>query len=178
MKLNFIKRLFRKKEPKIYPIADTRTIPEDSEPEQKSESHYGTHGRLEIPDLAISVPLNGIECGPAQKVIDLEDSAIYLNWPNQTVIADHCHQGNFSNLNQAIPGQTKAFILEPDSKKSFVCYQTQIGHIKIGEKSNILFDHDWIPVYKSNVGGLTMYTCIEKSSANVMDVRVTYWKEI
>ena len=60
---------------------------------------YGTYGRLEIPDLNISIPLNGIELGPAQKVIDLEDSAIYLKWPNQVVIADHCHQANFSNLN-------------------------------------------------------------------------------
>lgn len=140
---------------------------------------YGTYGRLEIPDLNISIPLNGIELGPAQKVIDLEDSAIYLKWPNQVVIADHCHQANFSNLNKAIPGHTKAYIAtDPENKKWLVCCKTQVGHIKIGEKSNALFDHDWIPVYQNNSSGFTMYTCIQKSAPDVMDVRLTYWMEI
>ena len=149
-----------------------------SESEPEEEIVYGTYGRLEIPDLNISVPLYGVESGSAQQVVDLEDSAAYLKWPEQITIVDHCQQGNFANLNKAIPGQTKAFIVEPDLKKTYVCYQTQIGHIKIGTTSNVLFDKDWIPVYKSNAGGLTMYTCIEKSSQNVMDVRVTYWKPI
>lgn len=151
----------------------------ESVPEPEKEIVYGTYGRLEIPDLSISIPLNGVESGSAQQVIDMEDSAVYLNWPNQTVIADHCHQANFSNLNRAIQGHTKAFIAsDPDSKKWLVCCKTQVGHIRIGEKSNSLFDHDWNPVYHSNSGGLTMYTCIEKSAPDVMDVRLTYWKTL
>ena len=153
---------------------------QDTAPEQEpvKEKVYGTRGRLEIPELNISVPLNGTESGGAQKVIDREDSAVYLIWPNNITIADHCHQANFSNLNKSVPGRTKAYIVTPDSKKGYVCYKTQVGHIKIGGTSNVLYDHNWEAVYKKNQGGLTMYTCIEKSAPDVMDVRLTYWKPI
>ncbi len=140
------------------------------------EEKYGTHGRLIIPDLNISVPLNGIELGSAQHVIDLEDSAVYLKWPNQIVIADHCTQANFSNLKKAVPGRTKALIVTPDSKEEFACCRKQIGHIRIGQSSNALYDRDWIPVYKTNSGRLTMYTCISRSAPDVVDVWLTYWR--
>ena len=151
---------------------------QQADPEPVKEIVYGTRGRIEIPELNISVPLNGTESGGAQEVIDREDSAVYLIWPNNITIADHCHQANFSNLNKAIPGRTKAYIVTPDSKKGYFCYKTQVGHIKIGATSNTLYDQNWEAVYEKNGGGLTMYTCIERSAPDVMDVRLTYWKPI
>ena len=57
---------------------------------------YGTYGRLEIPELQISVPVYKTENGNAQAICDKKDSAVYLNWGNQFAIVDHCDQANFS----------------------------------------------------------------------------------
>lgn len=50
-------------EPEVEPEAEPTP---ESEPEK--EIIYGTYGRLEIPDLNIGVPLNGVESGSAQQV--------------------------------------------------------------------------------------------------------------
>ena len=71
---------------------------------------YGTYGRLEIPDLKISVPVYKAQGGNQQKLCDDINSAVCLNWGNQIAIADHCDQGHFSNLNNVKVGITIATI--------------------------------------------------------------------
>ena len=64
------------------------------------------------------------------------------------------------------------------SKKQYRCVKSQIGHLRISNTGNRLFDENWVPAYDQNPNGLTMYTCMNKSAADVMDVRLTYWQPI
>lgn len=138
---------------------------------------YGSQGRLEIDELDIGVPLYDTANGDAQALIDNEESAAYLRWYGQVAIADHANQANFSNLSWAVPGKTVAVIDRKAAQDRFVCYRTQIGHIRIGARgSNQVFDEDWKPVHGQNNNGLTIYTCIGKPAKDVMDVRLTYWR--
>ncbi len=139
---------------------------------------YGTYGRLEIPELQISVPVYKTENGNAQAICDKKDSAVYLNWGNQFAIVDHCDQANFSNLNRVRVGLTMATVDLQTSKKQYRCVKSQIGHLRISNTGNRLFDKNWVPAYDQNPNGLTMYTCMHKSAADVMDVRLTYWQPI
>ena len=160
---------------------DVKTVKKavtEQDRQQSKNKIYGTRGRIEIPELNIGVPLYGTESGGAQEVIDRQDSAVYLRWPGQIAIADHSSQANFSNLNLAKPGHTKAYIVTRDSRTPYICYQTQVGHIRIESGRNTLYDNNWEPVFAKNHDGLTMYTCIKKSAPNVMDVRLVYWKQI
>ena len=142
---------------------------------RESPTKYGSQGRLEIPELAIGVPLYDTTTGSAQKIVDDENSAAYLFWGDQIAIADHSSQANFNNLNNAVPSRTTAYIVRPGRTERYVCAQTQIGHIKIGSSGNQIYDCKWRPVYQQNRGRLTIYTCIQKSAQDVMDVRLTYW---
>lgn len=139
---------------------------------------YGTHGRIEIPELGISVPLYDSVNGNSQELCDNADSAVCMKWSSQIAIADHCNQGNFSNLNKARVGRTIATIDQQDKKEHYRCVRSQIGHIRISESGNRIFDSNWAPAYKQNAGGLCIYTCIEKSAPDVMDVRLTYWQPL
>lgn len=137
---------------------------------------FGSKGLLEIQDLGIKVPLYDTSVGPAQTIVDAENSAVYLRWGNgQIAIADHANQQNFSNLEKAIPGRTIAHIRTYDSDKEFICYQVQVGHIKTSASGNSIFDADGNPVFWQNPGGITIYTCIRRSASDVMDIRLTYW---
>lgn len=162
--LDFIKAVFRK--------------PKDPNTFQERSLVYGNAGRLEIKDLNISVPVYDTKIGSAQSVIDANDSAVYLNWGNQFAIADHANQGNFSNLNHVVVGKTEAILDRRVAKERFVCVGSQIGHIKTENGVNTIFDSKWQFAYIQNPGGLTIYTCIERSSENVMDVRLTYWQPL
>ena len=144
------------------------------------ENHlkYGNVGRLEIADLDIRVPVNNTRIGSAQAVIDARDSAVYLNWGNQKAIADHACQANFSNLNQAVVGKTKAVLDRGTSKEQFLCVDSQIGHIKTESGVNTLYDSKWRFAHLQNPGGLAIYTCIQRSAPDIMDVRLTYWQPI
>ena len=139
---------------------------------------YGTYGRLEIPDLKISVPVYKAQGGNSQKLCDDINSAVCLNWGNQIAIADHCDQGHFSNLNNVKVGITIATIDLQTSQKQYRCIKSQIGHIRISKEGNRIFDANWLPVYSQNPGGMTIYTCINKSQVDIMDVRLTYWQPI
>lgn len=139
---------------------------------------YGTHGRIEIPELNISVPLYDVVNGNSQLLCDNEDSAVFMRWGSQVAIADHCTQANFSNLNNVRVGKTIATIDQRDKQEHFRCVRSQVGHIRLSDGGNRIFDSNWVPAYSQNPGGLCIYTCIEKSARDVMDVRLTYWQPV
>ena len=139
---------------------------------------YGNQGRIEIPTLNISVPLYDTSTGSAQQIIDNEHSAVYLRWGQQIAVADHTTSENFCNLAHAIEGRTVATIDRKTSKQNYICSKKQIGHIKIGNGSNSIYDSKWQPVFPQNAGGLTTYTCISKSAEDVMDIWLIFWRPI
>ena len=139
---------------------------------------YGNRGRLEIPDLFISVPLYDTSTGGAQQIIDRQNSAVFLRWNAQNAIADHSDHANFENLKNAIVGKTNLYIDTPNSRVTYQCVKKQIGHIKISDGGNRIFDENWQSPYVQNAGGLCLYTCIARSQPDVMDVRLTYWQPI
>ena len=137
---------------------------------------YGSHGRLEIPGLFISVPLyDALDAADRQRVVDNPDSAVHFRLGVQDVIADHAGQANFQNLNLARSGMV-ATIDEREKKTSYQFTQSQVGHIRISALGNRLFDQNWQQVAAQNAGGLCIYTCMGKSADDVMDVRLTYWQ--
>ena len=152
-------------------VPNTPVTPKIASPIKK----YGTYGRLEIPELSISVPVYKAENGNQQKLCDDINSAVCLNWGSSIAIVDHCDQANFSNLNYVKVGQTVATVDQETSQKQYRCIRSQVGHLKIQPSGNRLYDSSWTPVYNLNPGGLTIYTCLHKSAADVMDVRLTYW---
>lgn len=150
----------------------------DPAPEPKVKV-YGSQGRLEINELGISVPLYDTSRGDAQKLVDDVDSAAYLRWGTQVAVADHACQANFANLSRAVPGRTIAVIDRKTSQEQYMCYRTQVGHIRIiAPGNNNIYDANWAPVKTQNAGGLTIYTCMGKSAEDVMDIRLTYWKKV
>jgi len=139
---------------------------------------YGSHGRLEIPNLYISVPLyNALNAADRQRVVDEPSSAVFFRLGVQDVIADHACQANFQNLNMAKPGMI-ATIDEKERQTSYRMVQSQVGHIRIAALGNKLYDQNWTPVAMQNDGGLCIYTCMGKSADDVMDVRLTYWQPV
>lgn len=168
--LNFINGIFQNSRRIEKP--ETATV--DTQPKPLV---YGSHGRLEIPRLLISVPLYDANGANKQRVVDDTDSAVYFRFGYQDAIADHSNQANFQNLNLAKPGML-AVIDQGETKTSYKLVQSQIGHIRISPLSNQLYDQDWNPVALQNAGGLCIYTCIRKSADDVMDVRLTYWQPV
>jgi len=144
------------------------------------EQNFGNHGRLEIPDLNISVPLYDGGGGTSQSIVDKVNSAAYMHWINQDAISDHASQANFANLQNAQPGITKAFIVFPAQAEHYICVSNQIGHLKdMGEgKGRRVYDANWKCVYYENTGGLCIYTCRQMSADDVMDITLTYWQPV
>lgn len=139
---------------------------------------YGTHGRLDIRNLFISVPLYDAATGAdKQRMVDNPNSAVFFKLGVQNVIADHADQANFSNLNMAKPGMT-ARIYDREKETVYRFVKSQVGHIRISQLGNRLFDQNWQQVSTQNEGGLCIYTCIGKSADDVMDVRLTYWQPV
>ena len=139
---------------------------------------YGTKGRVEIPDLHISVPLYDTSVGAAQQIVDNQNSAVYLHWPAQNAIADHASQANFSNLSNVIVGSTTMSIETPNNARYYRCVKSQVGHIKTTNGSNRIFDENWESPYIQNTGGICIYTCLGRSAPDIMDVRLTYWQPV
>ena len=155
---NFFKKIFQK----VMPTPKSKT--------------YGTHGRIEIPSLFISLPLYDTH-GNAQEIVDMKKAAAYIQWVKQAAIVDHSGQDGFERIAKAIPGQTLAYIEYKDGKikERYICTKKQVGHIKTINGKNKIFDSNGkTPVS----GGIVMYTCIGRSAPDVMDVWLTYWKKI
>ena len=139
---------------------------------------YGSYGRLEIPDLKIGVPLYASNGNNSQKIVDDRNSAAFIRWHYQEVIADHVSQSNFKNLIMAKPGVTRAHLLFADgSITTLICTQIQTGHIVITDGKNKMYDEQWAPFDKQNAGGFVIYTCKGLRKGNVQDVTLTYWSK-
>ena len=132
---------------------------------------YGDHGRIEIPDLKISLPLYNGKNNP-QEVVDRKNAAAFLEWPDQNVIVDHTGQDGFERLASTVPLQTIAYIDFGTKKEKYICTKKQIGHLLLGDKNKI---RDANYVFPKSPG-LIIYTCKGLSQPNVMDIWLTYWK--
>ena len=88
---------------------------------------YGTHGRLEIRSLFITVPLYDAGTGAEkQKVVDDPNSAVFFHLGLQDVIADHACQANFQNLNMAATGCTTRTGTWSGCRTRVVCASTPV----------------------------------------------------
>ena len=95
---------------------------------------YGNRGRMEIPDLGISVKL--IEADPANyvPVCNDADAAEFMPYGNKVEIRDHDTQDNFGNIKNAVPGVTIMTIRQADgSTVSYRCAASEHG----------VFNGDW-----------------------------------
>lgn len=152
-----LKQLFKKNPPKI------------------PNKIFGTHGRIEIPDLEIEIPLYNSECGNSQSVVDNLDSAVFISYGKYGIIADHVDQG-LKNLINAKPGITKVYIRhENGSQESYICECSQVGHIKKSESGNRLFNWLWERAPETNKNSLTIYTCFGVADGDDQRVTLTYW---
>lgn len=157
-----LKQLFKKNPPKI------------------PNKIFGTHGRIEIPDLEIEIPLYDSEYGNAQSIVDRLDSAVFISHGQQGIIVDHVDQG-FKNLINVKPGITKAYIyyydpeLKDGSVEQYSCVCSQLGHIKKNISGNRLFDWSWKQAPDKNKDGLTIYTCLGNAIGDDQRVTLTYW---
>lgn len=141
---------------------------------------YGSHGRLEIAELGISIPLyDATDSSGTQRIVDRQDSAAYIHWIKQDAIADHANQSNMANLNMAKAGRTIAVIDLGGEQLAYRCVSSQVGHIRLSpDGKNRIFDANWNRANLQNEGGLCIYTCMHKSAEDIMDVRLTYWRPI
>lgn len=136
--------------------------------------------RLFIPQLDIAVRVFKrpvATAGNGQEIVDAIDSAVYFNMGALEIIADHCDQSNFGNLVHSEIGKTKAFLVWKDHDCEYECVGVEVGHITIAGVGNRLYDGNWNPIY-THQDGLCIYTCLEKSAPDVMDVQLTFWKSI
>mgnify|MGYP002624367419 CR=1 FL=1 len=157
------------------PTAQAETAPDPTGPESvvpQAETLYGTAGRLHIPSVGISVPINFVRLAidDAQQVVDAPDSAAYF-WLKDVmpVIADHNNQ-SFSTLHRVKKGDV-AFVANADGGVgkyvcNHVCYGTNTG-------TDIL-DDEGFSIAETVTASLIMYTCCD----NWHDVLITYWKAI
>lgn len=125
---------------------------------------------LFIPSLGIFVLA---KTGDRQKNTDAPNTAAMWNWGKLTVIADHNYQG-FSRLNRAVIGKTRAYL----GPKAYICDVSEIGHVRLSEKGNRLYRASWFPVWEAWSDGLCLYTCITQTASDVIDVRLTHWRDI
>ena len=139
---------------------------------------YGNAGRLEIPELSIGVALYDTRVGTAQQIVDNPESAVLLRWEAQKAIADHSSQSNFANLNRARPYGTVMYLdSKGGARERYLCVSSQVGHIKTDEHgTNSIYDGKWESPRVKNKGGICIYTCIQRSAPNIMDIRLTYWR--
>ena len=135
------------------------------------KKEYGDYGRIEIPDLQISIPLYRGKDDP-QGVVDRKNAAAFLEWKDQNVIVDHTGQDGFEKLEKAVPSQTLAYIDFGFKKERYMCTRKQIGHLLLGDTNKI---RDANYVFPKSPG-LIIYTCKGLSAPNVMDIWLTYWK--
>ena len=88
---------------------------------QLQSNEFGSHGRLEIPTLGISVPLWDSYLHTAQQFVDADNSAAYVTDYCNGLIADHYNQG-FEAIKVAKPGVDIAKLVYPDGYvEEFLC---------------------------------------------------------
>ena len=136
-------------------------------------------GLLYIPALAIVDRVYRRDSGTTgQDIVDKSYSAVIFNWGNLSVIADHQHQANFSNLNRVTPKRTKAYLVRGTKTSIYICDSSEIGHIRNESGHNRLYDSEWKPVHLKYSDGLCIYTCRDRESADIINIRLTHWKQL
>ena len=129
---------------------------------------------LIIPSLFIFVSLYE---GNGQDIVDASNSAAIWGYKDLTLIADHNNQSNFANLNKVKPNKTKLYVLG-QNRKHYICDRSEVGYIVTENGHNRLYNAAYKPVYQTEQSGLVVYTCIVRSAPNVMDIRLTHWREV
>lgn len=159
-------------EPQTKEAELSTNLPISESAAQLTESVYGTAGRLHIPSVEISVPINFVRLAidDVQKVVDAPDSAAYFWFKDvMPVIADHNDQ-SFSTLHRVKKGDV-AFVANADGGVgkyvcNCVCYGTNTG--------TDLLDNEGFSIADTVTASLIMYTCCD----NWQNVLLTYWKAI
>ena len=143
----------------------------DPQTTQKENGENQKIGILAIPDLQIFVPLfyGDLYGNPddTQEIVDRKDSAAYMEYETNHVIADHVEQ-EFKTLKNAAPGMN-AFVLNEDGTyTSYTCISSGAGRNNDEE----LTDADGTGVSKLINNGLIIYTC----NKNWEDITLTLWE--
>lgn len=135
--------------------------------------HKTLFGSLTIPSLNISVPL--YEGDDLQKIVDDRLSAVIFDYGRTRVIADHSRQANFHRLSD-VKRDALAILFHDGRSEIYRCSESQIGHLLLSSGTK-LRDADWNYIHGHNAD-LAIYTCIEKSSETIMDIRLTFWMKV
>lgn len=114
----------------------------------------GALGRWSIPSVGVNV---AVYESFDQSITNAKDSANYMPYGSQHLIADHKHQG-FNAIKQCQIGDT-AYLDMGSSVEEYVCTAVFKGHNTI-EK---LTDLDYNDLKDTNPSGITCYTCNENS---------------
>lgn len=128
----------------------------------------GMYGRLNIPDVGVSVALFKVSIydGKAnQAVVNRADSAAYMLWRGVWSIGDHSTQG-FYKIKSCIPYTTYAYITTQNGTDRYLC-------VARGNGVNIrkdLLDANGSTLYDTSRGVLLMYTCNEDNT-----ITYTHW---
>lgn len=123
---------------------------------------------LDIPDLGVHVMCFPADCFDGEQnqfVVDAKDSAAYMSWGVESVIADHKHQG-FSAIWDCAAG-VKAYLTDANGTRSLTC-------VEVGSGTNTgggIFSDSGHDAWNYNDGGICMYTCNE----DWQHITVTFW---
>ena len=156
-------------------VLETSVAPQVVDPvetiRQNGES-LGTLGRLFLPsvDFSVAVYSTSLSDGDhAQKIVDDRDSAAYFQIRNQSVIADHNHQG-FHRIIDIVVGE-KAYIKNSDGQIQVYKMTNKLEGMNLGYDLTDLNE-------KSVLDGesdLILYTCYKISEYD-NHVMITFWE--
>ena len=134
----------------------------------------GMTGRLYIPDVNYDVALFEVSASDGaanQRVTDKSDSAAFMKWGQQWLVADHYYQG-FDKMKNAKPG-TIAYINNGERIQAYICTEKAAGE----NVSYTLLDNKGNDLYDRNAGGICMYTC-NVVIYNGQDITYSLWQPI
>ena len=156
-------------------VLETPVVPQVVDPVEairQNEESLGTLGRLFLPsvDFSVAVYSTSLSDGDhAQKIVDDRDSAAYFQIHNQSVIADHNHQG-FHRIIDIQVGE-KAYIKNSNGQiqvyrmtKKFEGMNLGYDLTDLNEKSVLDGESD-----------LILYTCYKISEYD-NHVMITFWE--
>ncbi len=125
----------------------------------------GAIGRWSIPRVGVDV---AAYAGYDQAITDAKDSANYIAFGSQHLIADHRHQG-FNAIKSCEVGDI-AFLDIGTEIKEYVCTGVILGY----NTRTDLVDEDYNSVANVNPGGITCYTC----NANQTSVTIVFFEAV
>lgn len=134
----------------------------------------GMSGRLTIPDVNVNVALFEVSASDGaanQKITDKTDSAAFIPWGNQWLVADHYYQG-FEKMKNSKIG-TIAYINNGERMQAYICVEKAAGK----NVSYTLLDNKGNDLYNRNAGGICMYTC-NVVIYNGQDITYSLWQPV